>query len=103
VKKTPEELSPYRPAEYQLADVEAIQALMRGDASPAMQKRALHWIIRKLCRTYDLAYRPGGEEGRRDTDFALGCQYTGQQLVKLTLLNLAELRRRADEKQDKKK
>lgn len=84
------EASPWLPAPYEIADVTAIQALQRGDASADMQKRALRWIIHNLCGTYDLAYRA---TGARDTDFALGKQACGQQIVKLANLNLAALRR----------
>ena len=47
------------------------------------QKRALDWIVHKACATYDFAYRPGGPEGERDTNIALGRQLVGQQIVKL--------------------
>lgn len=82
--------SPWLPTEYEIADAAAIQALQRGDASADMQRRALRWIIHNLCGTYDLAYRA---TGARDTDFALGKQHAGQQIVKLANLNLAALRR----------
>lgn len=84
---------PYTPVEYDIADVGAIQALMEGTASPHQQKRALDWIIRKAAATYDLGFYPGADEGRRNTDFALGRQFVGQQIIKMTHLNTAQMRK----------
>lgn len=86
--------SPWLPPHYELADAGAIQALHRGEATPEQQQRALKWIIEHACKTYDMPYRPGGDDGRRDTDFALGRQFVGQQIVKLLKLNLAMMRTR---------
>ena len=86
------EASPWLPAEWDLADASALQALARGDASPEMQRRALNWVIRQACGTYDFAYRPGQND--RDTNLALGRQFAGQQIVKLLGLNLATIRRK---------
>lgn len=80
----------WQPAPYEIADVTAIQAIARGDASPDMQRRALDWIIKRACGTYDFAYRPNSD---RDTNLALGRQFAGQQIVKLLHLNPAGLRR----------
>lgn len=81
------------PPGYDIADVAAFQALQRGDASADMQRRALKWLIERAAGTYDLSYRQGGEEGRRDTDFAEGRRFVGLQVVKFLRLNLAMLRR----------
>jgi hypothetical protein len=85
--------APWMPPQYEIADVAAIQALGRGDADPDQQKRALRFMIETVCDTYNMAYRPGGEDGRRDTDFALGRAFPGQQLVKFLKLNVPLLRR----------
>lgn len=79
--------APWLPPPWEKADASALQALQAGQATPEQQKRALDWIIRQAAGTYDLAYRPGAEDGNRDTTFALGRQFVGQQIVKL--LNLA--------------
>lgn len=84
--------SPWKPIPWEPADVAAIQALARGDASADQQKRALDYIIHGLAATYDLSYRPGGEDGRRDTDFAEGKRFVGTQIVKALKLNLAAIR-----------
>ena len=67
----------------------AIQSLASGEATPEMQKRALDFMINKVCLTYDLSYRP---ESDRETVFAEGRRFTGLQLVKLLNINLAAIK-----------
>lgn len=81
---------PWKPADWELPDAGAIQALARGDASPDQQRRALDFIVQKLARTYDLSFRPSGD---RDTAFAEGSRWVGLQLVKLINLNLSRFRK----------
>lgn len=66
---------------------------MRGDADKGKQQRALKFIIENICGTHDVSYRPGGEDGRRDTDFAEGRRFPGLQIVKFLKLNLSVLRK----------
>lgn len=82
----------YLPPAYELADVSAFQSLARGEANPDQQRRVLKWLLERGCALYDLSYRPGGEDGRRDTDFCEGRRFVGLQVVKLTRLNLAALK-----------
>ena len=91
-KRLPTASAPWLPVPYELADATALQALQEGRADPVQQRRALEWIIRQCAGTYDLAFRPGGMEGSRDTDFALGRQFVGQQIVKLLHLAVGALR-----------
>lgn len=86
-------LKPWAPAPYDPADVAAIQALGRGDATEDQQQRALRYIIEVVAGTYDQSFWPGGEEGRRDSDFAEGKRHVGNTLVKMTKLNLSKMRR----------
>lgn len=83
--------SPLQPADYEKADVIALQALAEGIANEGQQKRALDWII-KAAGTYDLVYRPGGQEGDRDTCFAGGKAFVGQQIVKLLNYKTGQLK-----------
>lgn len=85
--------APWKPVPYELADADALQSLLRGDADAAKQQRALKFIIESVCGTYDEPYRPGAEDGSRDTTFALGRAFSGRQIVKLLKLNLSVLRR----------
>lgn len=87
------ERAPWLPAAYELADVNAVQAVIAGTASPEQQRRAMRWVIEQAAATYDMAFRPGAEDGRRDTDFALGRAFVGQQIVKLSKLNPGRLPR----------
>lgn len=91
--------APWLPADWDIADASAIQALQRGDASAEQQRRALGWIINTAAGTYDLSYRPGGQDGERDTAFALGRVFVGQQIVKLMKISLTKLPGREFEEQ----
>ncbi len=92
--KKPPAGAAYAPPPYELADVGAIQALAKGQASEYQQVRALKWIVDVACATYDQSYRPGGEDGRRDSDFAEGRRFVGNQIVKLTKINPELLRKK---------
>lgn len=70
------------PTPFEAADQLSLQRLAAGEANPIEQKRALAWIMK--CSGYlDEPFRPGGEDGRRDTDYALGRAYVGRQIAKL--------------------
>lgn len=85
------ERAPWLPADYEIADAAAIQALLRGDATPDQQRRALEWIVNDCSGYYDLSFRPG-EGGDRDTAFAEGKRAVGAQIVKLSKLALSRIR-----------
>ena len=91
MKKTLAE-SPAVPARYDIADASAIQALQDGTATPEQQQRALKWVILAASGMYDFHYYASA----RDTDFALGRAFVGQQIVKMTKLNISALRREHD-------
>jgi hypothetical protein len=82
-------LGPHIPAPYDLADASAIQAMTQGKASPEQQIRALKWIIEQASGMYEFQFYPTD----RETAFALGRGHVGQQIVKLSKLNLSSLRR----------
>lgn len=81
------------PVDYELADVSALQALEKGLANAEQQKRALVWIVNVAAGRDEMSYQPGGEDGRRDTDFAEGRRFVGNQVVKMLKLPLASLPR----------
>lgn len=83
---------PYLPAEYTPGHVLAMQHLSKGVATQDEQIMALDWIIKQAAKTYDLSYRPGGLEGQRDSDFASGRSFAGQQIVKLLSLDFMKLK-----------
>jgi hypothetical protein len=80
---------------WEVADAAAIQACVRGDASPAQQQRAINWIIYGAANTYDFAFMPGDTD--RETNIALGRQFVGMQIVKLLSIKTAALRRQPDD------
>ena len=88
-KKPSRATGPHIPPEWELADAVAFQALVRGEAEPEQQKRALKWIIESAAGTYEFSYYPS----ERDTAFALGRVFVGQQIVKLTHVNVSAMRR----------
>lgn len=81
---------PHIPPDWEVADASAIQALVDGIAEPDQQRRALKWIIEKAAGTYEFQYYPGSD---RDTAFALGRAFVGQQIVKLSRINTSRMRR----------
>ena len=64
-------------AHYEKADAAALQALYNGEAEPEQQKRALSWIVHQASGMYEFNYF--GSE--RDTSFALGRSFVGQQII----------------------
>lgn len=85
-------LRPDAPAPYEVAHVAAFQALQRGDATSHQQQLAVKWLIERAAGTYEHHYYPSD----RDTAFALGRRFVGQQVVKLLALNLSTLRRESN-------
>jgi hypothetical protein len=81
--------APWLPPKWEVPDAGAMQALARGDASPAQQQRALDWIVTAACGTYELSFNPDSD---RATAFAEGRRMVGLQIVKLIKVNLARLR-----------
>lgn len=84
-------LEPWKPPPWEPADAAAIQACAMGLASVEQQKRAIQFIVKNICGTYDLSFRPGGE-GDRDTAFAEGKRFVGLQIFKFISLNVSALR-----------
>ena len=61
-------------------DVYALQALAAGNASAGQQQRALEFIRARICEADRLSFMPGGEDGRRATDFAEGKRFVAGQI-----------------------
>ena len=90
---------PWLPADYSYKDVVAVKAVAQGTATAEQQTRAVDWIINQAALTYDMPFRSDADGGDRDTTFALGKVFVGQQVVKLVNLPLAlmETLRKKDE------
>ncbi len=80
------------PVKYVKADAAALQAMRRGEATPDQQLRALEYIVETICDRNGMSFRPGGPEGARDTDFAEGRRFVGNQIVKLTKIPLNQIK-----------
>lgn len=73
-------IPPHELASFDDGIVYAIKALAAGVANEGQQRRALAWIINVVSETYESTYYP---ESVRDTDFASGKRWVGQQIVGL--------------------
>lgn len=87
----PKPSGPWLPVKYDKADVSALQALRRGEADPDQQIRALEYILETISDRNGMSWRPG-PDGARETDFAEGRRFVGNQIVKLTKIPLSKLK-----------
>jgi hypothetical protein len=77
---------PWLPSDYSDDVVMAVRQLADGKANEAQQKLAWRWLMYVTAASdefQDLSFRPGGEDGRRATDFADGKRFVGMQVKKL--------------------
>ncbi len=72
----------HEPAPATKAQITAIKKLMAGEASAHQQKLGMRWIIESASRANKPPYI-GGVDGERDTAFALGLAFVGQQIIGL--------------------
>lgn len=87
-KKAKAELAE-RAMPFTVADVAALQALLRGDASADQQKRALTWIIERGARTYEVDYK----SDPYDHAFCAGRRSVGANIAVMLKLDIAKLQR----------
>ena len=64
------------------ADIFAVQALERGQANASQQQRIFD-LVRRLTACERMTFYPGGEDGRRASDFAEGKRWVGDQWRRL--------------------
>ena len=79
------------PAPYVKADAAALQAMKRGEATPDQQVRAMEFIVGTISDRNGMSWRPG-PDGARETDFAEGRRFVGNQIVKLTNIPLSKIK-----------
>lgn len=72
---------PWLSPDYDDRVIYAVRAFANGTASPAQQAIVWRWIA-YITEVDGLPYR-AGTEGQRDTDFALGKMFVGQQIRKM--------------------
>lgn len=68
------------------ADIFALQAIAKGIANEGQQRRFWDYLVRTLCETDRMTFWPGGEDGKRATDFAEGKRWVGVQLRRIEKL-----------------
>lgn len=76
--------SAYEPAPIEPADIEAIRALLRCEATADQQRRFRKWLDAATGVTEN-PFRPGGPDAARETDFACGKKFVGDQLYSIAL------------------
>ncbi len=73
------------------ADANAIQAVASGTASMEQQLRAMKWILGEVCEVGEWPYRPGGIDGQRATDVALGRMFVGRWIQRAINTNISQM------------
>ena len=79
------------PVKYVKADVAALQAMHRGEATADQQQRAMDFIVGDISDRNGMSFRPG-QDGARETAFAEGRRFVGNQIVKLVKLPLSKIK-----------
>lgn len=82
----------WRPADWEVPDAAALQALARGDADEHAQRRALKWLIEKAAGVYEETFVP---RETNTSDYLQGRRSVGLQAVKLLHIDLAAYRQAA--------
>lgn len=83
---------PWHPCDYTDVVAIALAALRGGTADAEQQKMAMDWILQEACMRPGMSFVPG-DEGRRDTDFAEGRRFVGNQIAKVASIPVGKLRR----------
>lgn len=83
------------PVECVKADAAALQAVRRGEATPDQQARAMEFIVGTVSDRNGMSFYPG-PDGDRETAFAEGRRFVGNQIVKLTNTPLSRFDKEPD-------
>lgn len=73
---------PWEPCETTRDELSAIHALVIGDANKDQQLAFLEWL-KRATGDHELEFRPGGEDGRRASDFTSGKRFIARQVFTL--------------------
>lgn len=98
----PDHVRPWAPVRWpeNIPAVYALKALASGEADAGQQRLALDYIIHVIAKRYDIPYFPDNE---RDSAFAAGKLYVGEQLLKMISLKADEIQREIDKRSPKKR
>ncbi len=81
---------PHFRCDWDIPTAAAVQAIIRGEASPDQQRQAMNWVINQACGTYNTSF---SEHGADATAFAEGRRFVGTNIVKLNVVSLNALRK----------
>ena len=73
---------PWGPVNFTEGEIASIKAFA------SLHRVGFEAIIHKLCRFDGISFAMGGEEGRRETDFAEGKRWVAKQLLNVVALQL---------------
>lgn len=73
---------PWHPLDYDDRVIYAVRALEQGTASMPQQRIIWRYLM-YATGADEMSFRPGGPDGVRDTDFALGRQFVGHSFKKM--------------------
>ena len=79
---------PTDPAVANLSQIQAMQAMHKGDASPEQQQKALKWILEDASKINDICFYAGDSNA---SAFAAGKRFVGMQILSLIDVNTAKL------------
>lgn len=68
------------------SELAALRAIAQGLADEHQQRRGFEFICRFLCAEKRRTFFPGGEDGRRASDFAEGRRFVATQLRRIVEL-----------------
>ncbi len=88
VASKPKLLDPWVAPRFVKADIAAMQALSRGEATPEQQKRAINYIVVDLSGINKLSFHPASDGGR-GTAFAQGRWFIGNNIIEMTKILLS--------------
>lgn len=77
---TREEVTLWKDAPYDLADVHALKALMAGTATADQQQRAWTWFVHRAARAHKMSFDPVND---RLTSFSEGRRFVGVRALRL--------------------
>jgi hypothetical protein len=85
--RAPKLFEPWVAPKPSLFEAASVKAVAEGTATAEQQRECMAYIIKRVCGTYEEQFCPG-EEGRRNTDYALGKRRVGLHLVSLLSVDL---------------
>jgi len=66
----------------------AIKAVYNGEANEEQQRKAIDFIIKGICGTYNMSFHP---DDARLTDFNEGRRFVGNKIIEILGLNVGKI------------